>query len=396
MKLVVVCSSLDLDTPLSATPAWWQLLKGLYETGVDLVVTTYHGPAFSTPWWRAYRNPAELEGALVARARSFVRRATGSAAPTRPSPSGGTPRQQAERLLAQRIVGPKWRRHLNRILTREAPVDAVLLLNAPPNHLAGVASEIRRRHGIPVAFYDGDVPASLPAHQGFATGFRIYDGADLGEFDVVLSNSEGGTAALIALGARRVEPLHYAADPDLYQPIDCAQDIDVFFYGHTAEYRAAWLDAMIAAPSAALPSVRFAVRGTGLGDLGRADLVPDVPFNRLRQYVARSRLNLAITRAPHATTFASSTMRPFELAMMGACIVCNPYEGLDRWFDPGREIVVVRSADDAIDRYRFLLAHESERRAIGAAARQRALAEHTFRHRAAALTAILRSVAGAA
>ena len=30
MKLLVLVSSLDLRQPFSATPAWWQLLKGLY------------------------------------------------------------------------------------------------------------------------------------------------------------------------------------------------------------------------------------------------------------------------------------------------------------------------------------------------------------------------------
>ncbi len=34
MKLLFVVSSLDLTQPFSATPAWWQLMKGLYEIGV--------------------------------------------------------------------------------------------------------------------------------------------------------------------------------------------------------------------------------------------------------------------------------------------------------------------------------------------------------------------------
>jgi spore maturation protein CgeB len=54
--------------------------------------------------------------------------------------------------------------------------------------------------------------------------------------------------------------------------------------------------------------------------------------------------------------------------------------------------VVVQSTEEAIDRYRFLLAHEGERRAIGAAARRRALSEHTYGHRAAQLASIIREV----
>ena len=53
MKLLVVASSLDLHQPLSATPAWWQLLKGLAENGVELIVAPYQGPPVESPWWTA-------------------------------------------------------------------------------------------------------------------------------------------------------------------------------------------------------------------------------------------------------------------------------------------------------------------------------------------------------
>jgi glycosyltransferase involved in cell wall biosynthesis len=393
MKLLVVCSSLDLAVPLSATPAWWQLLKGLYESGVDLVVTTYQGPAPDTPWWRAYPNPARLEGELYMRARALWRRVAPRQAGARPG-AGGTRAQAGVRMLAQAVIAPKWRRHLSRLLARESGVDAVLLMNVPPNHVRGLAAHIRDRHRIPVLFYDGDLPASLPQSDGFATGFRIYDGADLGEFDAVVCNSEGSTESLAAMGARAVHTLHYAADAELYAPLDLPQDIDVFFYGHGAEYRAAWIRAMVAEPSGRLPQARFAVRGYALGDLGRAQTLRDVPFHGLRQYIARSRINLAITREGHARTYGTSTMRPFELAMMGACIVSNPYAGIERWFEPGPEIVIVGSAEEAVERYQYLLAHDAERRAIGQAARRRALAQHTYRHRAGELVGLLRAYVG--
>jgi spore maturation protein CgeB len=54
---------------------------------------------------------------------------------------------------------------------------------------------------------------------------------------------------------------------------------------------------------------------------------------------------------------------------MGACIVSNPYLGIETWFEPDKEIIVTKDRDEAVDRYRWLLAHDSERRKIGAAAR---------------------------
>ena len=393
MRWLVVCSSLDLGAPFSATPAWWQLLKGLHEVGVDLVVTAYHGRVPETPWWRAYPNPARLEGALYTTARAAARRLGGVA--TGDDPAGDaveTRSQAAARRLAHLVLAPRWRRHLTRILRAEPGVDAVLLIAVPPNHLQGMATAIRRGFDLPVLFYDGDVPASLPDAGGFRTGVRIYDGATLGEFDAVLCNSKGGTAALRALGARRTHTLYYAADPGVYAPLSVSQDVDVLFYGHSAEYRVEWLRVMVAEPARALPGVRFAVRGRGLGALGPVRAIAPDGFSRLREAVARSRINLVVTRQGHASVAASSTMRPFELAMMGACMVSNPCRGVDEWFEPERELVVVASAEEAIDRYRFLLAHEAERRAIGAAARKRALGEHTYRHRAEQLVRIVRDL----
>jgi len=75
---------------------------------------------------------------------------------------------------------------------------------------------------------------------------------------------------------------------------------------------------------------------------------------------------------------------------MGACVVANPYRGLDAWFEPEKEIIIVSSGEEAIERYRFLLSRDSARESIGRAARERVLKQHTFRHRARELLAIVR------
>ena len=42
-KILAVASAVDLDFRYGCTPAWWQLWKGMYEAGVDLIVTPYRG-----------------------------------------------------------------------------------------------------------------------------------------------------------------------------------------------------------------------------------------------------------------------------------------------------------------------------------------------------------------
>ncbi len=114
-----------------------------------------------------------------------------------------------------------------------------------------------------------------------------------------------------------------------------------------------------------------------------------MPFNVFSNAISAARINLNITRRPHATVPASSTSRPFELAMSGAAIVSNPHEGIERWFEPGRELVVVSSADEAVATYEELLGDAGRLEELGRAARERALDEHTFLHRARQLLALI-------
>lgn len=393
IKLLVVVSSLDLRQPFSATPAWWQLLKALYEIGVDVIATPYQGPAIESPWWRAAPNPAKLEGDAFKLVRDTVRRFTGG---PQPQESGAQTDDEAlsdkaVRQLAQTVIAPRWRRHIDGILREQPDIDAVLMITVPLNQIPGVADHIIKRHAKPVFFYDGDVPASLPNFMGFATGFRIYQGADLSEYTAFFSNSEGGKQGLRDLGAKAVHTLYYGADEDLFIPVDVPKTIDAFFYGHGCEYRAEWIDAMVRAPSLALPDATFAVRGTQLGDLGNAQMLPYLSFSKLREYACRSKINLVITRKAHASVFASSSSRPFELASLGACMVCNPYEGIETWFEPDKELIVVHSEAEAVERISWLLRHDEARRKMGQAARERFLKEHTFRHRARQLVKIIES-----
>jgi spore maturation protein CgeB len=96
-----------------------------------------------------------------------------------------------------------------------------------------------------------------------------------------------------------------------------------------------------------------------------------------------------VTRRSHATVPASSTVRPFELAACAAAIVSNPVEGIDRFFEPGRELLVVADADEATDTYRELLADPAQAEELGRRARERVLDEHTYAHRARRLLELL-------
>src|SRR6478752_128465 len=389
-KILVAASAVDLDFRYGCTPAWWQLWKGLYEEGADLIVTPYRGRPVESPWWRTAPNPTYVEGESFARARDAVARLKGDTmlrrAEDNPETGYG---DRMTRELIWRWVTPRWRRHLERLVEAERP-DAVVVFTVPMSHLRGIPTTLRTRFGVPVMFYDGDVPMSLPEFGGMDTGFNYYHGADPGEYDLIVSNSEGGLDRLRELGARRAEAVFWGADPELFQPLPVDKQMDVFFYGYGDKFRREWMEAMVGEPSRRLPHADFALGGRDFrGDTGAAREIGDVPFNVFGRAISEARINLNITRRAHATVPASSTARPFELAMAGASIVSNPYEGIERWFEPGRELLIVSSADEAFETYRELLDDPGRTEELGRAARERALDEHTYVHRARRLLELI-------
>jgi glycosyltransferase involved in cell wall biosynthesis len=389
-RILAVASAADLDFRYGCTPAWWQLWKGLYEAGCDLIVTPYRGRAVESPWWRTYPNPCYWEGELFDASRRAAGRLSGDRfrrAEDRPPDSAS---DRAVRTVIARWVTPRWKRHLERILEREGGVDALIVFTVPMSHLRGIPTALRERFDVPVVYYDGDLPASLPEFGGLDTGFNIYHGADPGEYDLMLSNSEGAIPSLLAMGARRAEALFWAVDPDVFAPLPVAKEHDVFFYGYGDRFRRDWMADMVGEPSRRLPEVDFVLGGADFrGDVGSARSIGDVPFNVFSRAVSASRINLNITRRPHATVPGSSSARPFELAACGAAIVSNPYDGLAQWFEPGSEVRIVFSADEAVEAYEELLADPGAAEEMGRRARERALSEHTYAQRARRLLDLL-------
>jgi hypothetical protein len=390
-KILAVVSAVDLSFRYGCTPAWWQIWKGMYEAGVDLILTPYRGPAITSPWWRAEPNPCEREGELFERARRSVARLRGDTHLRRDEDEPADSRSdRVVRELIWHYVTPRWQRHLQRILERERDVDAVVVFTVPMSHLRGIPAALGDRFDVPFVFYDADVPMSLPEFGGMDTGFNIYHGADPGEYDLVLSNSEGGIPRLLELGARRADHLFWGADPELFAPQDVDKEIDVFFYGYGDKFRRNWMRELIGEPSRRLPDAAFALGGTDFrGDVGRARETGYFPVNTLTRVISSARVNLNVARRPHATVYASSTSRLFELAAAGAAIVTNPYEGIDRWFEPGRELAVVSSADEAVATYTELLDDPAAAEELGRRARERVLEEHTFAQRARRLLELI-------
>ncbi len=91
----------------------------------------------------------------------------------------------------------------------------------------------------------------------------------------------------------------------------------------------------------------------------------------------------------------ADNLRLFQATGVGACLLTDAASNLRDLFEPDREVVTWEGPEECVEKVRYLLAHEAERRAIAAAGQSRALREHTALERAREVDALLqRALAG--
>jgi spore maturation protein CgeB len=243
-------------------------------------------------------------------------------------------------------------------------------------------------------FYDLDTPVTLERLKSGAEVPYLPAGG-LGGFDLVLSYT-GGTALdelRERLGARRVAPLYGSVDPEAHRLSDPVPGFqgDFSYLGTYAADRQEALERLFLDPAARLPEKRFVIGG--------AQYPVDFPWGSNLFFVrhlppvdhpaffASSPLTLNVTRAAMATMGYCPSGRLFEAAACGAAVLSDTWEGLDRFFEPGREIFTAASAEEAIE---VLSLPREEIARVARAARERTLAEHTAEKRAGELLEFLR------
>jgi spore maturation protein CgeB len=85
----------------------------------------------------------------------------------------------------------------------------------------------------------------------------------------------------------------------------------------------------------------------------------------------------------------ANNMRLFEATGVGSMLLTDEKSNLGELFEPGREVVTYRTADELAERARHYLAHEEERQAIAAAGQERTLRDHGYDRRMVELAALL-------
>ena len=106
-------------------------------------------------------------------------------------------------------------------------------------------------------------------------------------------------------------------------------------------------------------------------------------------FFSSSRLTLNVTRRDMAAMGWCPSGRLFEAAACGAPILTDAWPGLEDFFTPGREVLVVGGEADVLAAMDL---PDAELARIGKAGRERVLDEHTSDHRAGQLLALLADI----
>ena len=246
-------------------------------------------------------------------------------------------------------------------------------------------------------FYDLDTPVTLGR---LAMGDADYVSPhQIAEFDLVLSFTGGQALKVLRerYGARQARPLYGCVDPDIHGRVEPRSDFvcDLNYMGTYAADRQSKLDELFLEPARRLHDRGFLLAGalypwhwSWPGNVRRFDHV--APIDHSAMY-SSARCTLNITRREMAANGYCPSGRFFEAAACGTPILTDYWEGLEEFFSPVEELLIVSNANEVVA---ALNRGPANHALMAGRARERTLDEHTGDCRAQQLLSYLESARG--
>jgi spore maturation protein CgeB len=296
---------------------------------------------------------------------------------------------------AKSVVYPATVEAMRAVVAEAAEADIVVKANGvgvfDRELLEGVIAAARP--GALKIFWDVDAAATLDEMRADADHPVR---AALPSIDMVLTYGGGAPVvdAYRGFGAAECVPVYNALDPTTHHPVERDERFacDLAFLGNRLPDREARVEEFFLRPAAALPDQSFLIGGNGWDSKA-------MPANvRHRGHVFTAEHNafnctpravLNVARDSMAHVGFSPATRVFEAAGAAACLITDAWEGIELFLEPDREVLVARDGQDVADHLAALTPERA--RAIGAAALERVLAEHTYDLRGAQVDALFRA-----
>jgi spore maturation protein CgeB len=235
-----------------------------------------------------------------------------------------------------------------------------------------------------VAFWDVDAPATLSRVETLPEDpFR----ALIPRYDVIFTYGGGPPVVehYTRLGAKRCVPIYNALDPETHHPVarEPRFDATLGFLGNRLPDREARVEEFFLRAAALLPQHTCLLGGAGWEGKPVPENVRYLGHVYTRDHNAFNctpRAVLNVSRESMASYGFSPATRVFEAAGAGACLITDAWIGIEKFLEPGSEVLVANSGDEVASLVDGLSPERA--RAIGERAYGRMLREHTYAHRA--------------
>ncbi len=234
------------------------------------------------------------------------------------------------------------------------------------------------------AFYDIDTPVTLGKLA--RKEFDYITPEQVSGYDLYLSFAGGPILDLLqrVYGAVMSRALYCSVDPLKYYPQDTEKSYDLGYMGTYSVDRQQVLDKLMLKSAEKWPQGRFIVAGPQYPD--DIEWPPNVcrkehiPPGEHAAFYCSQRFTLNVTRADMVASGYAPSVRLFEAGACGVAVISDYWDGLNRFFEIGSEIIVSRSWEETLRVLSDMA--EDEIAAMGQRARRRVLVEHTAAHRA--------------
>jgi len=271
--------------------------------------------------------------------------------------------------------------------------DCIVIGSFVPDGVA-ISEWITRTACGVTAFYDIDTPVTLAKLA--RDDCNYISRALIPRFDLYLSFTGGPVLRRIEThyGSPRARALYCSVDADDYFPQPVRKRWALGYLGTFSADRQPALESLLIEVARRMWSDAFIVAGPQYPNSIRwptnVTRVEHLEPAMHRAFYAAQRFTLNVTRLDMVRSGWSPSVRLFEAAACGTPVISDVWAGLEQIFEPGREILIARTASDVLRILRETT--DAEAQAIGHRARGRVLAEHTAAQRAGELEQLIESV----
>ncbi|HET6245923.1 MAG: glycosyltransferase [Bacteroidetes bacterium] len=241
-----------------------------------------------------------------------------------------------------------------------------------------------RKQGQRIVFWDVDVKTTLERLQKDPNDQLI---KLIPEYDIVFTNG-GGQAVIDAykkLGAKHCIPVYNAVDPETHFPSkpNPVYDCDLSYMGNRLQESEEMIEEFFFKPATLMTEKSFIIGGKGWENKPlrknikyAGDMTEN--FQNVLNSTPLTVLNIGKEESNNTSYSPSSAI--FEAAGAGACIITDNLEGINSFFEPGREILLAENGQQVASILDELAPAVAKK--IGQAALRKVLAHHTYAHRA--------------